>query len=107
MKISYSENFLKESKKLSKKFKRIKYDLQEACIDIIENNNLGVSLGLDIYKKRVKNSSIPTGKSGGFRVIIYKKIDDEIVLLSIYSKTHKESLSDEELKDILATYLSK
>jgi hypothetical protein len=106
MKISYSQNFLKEAKKLSKKFKLLKQDLQIAVQEIQTKKMLGVSLGFDLYKKRVKNSSIPTGKSGGFRIIIYKIIKDEIVLISIYSKTHKESLSDEELRDILQKYLT-
>ena len=80
--------------------------MQIAVQEIQTKKVLGVSLGFDLYKKRVKNSSIPTGKSGGFRIIIYKIIKDEIVLISIYSKTHKESLSDEELRDILQRYLA-
>lgn len=66
-----------------------------------EKNDFGVFLGSNLFKKRIKNSSIPTGKSGGFRVIIYEKVEDKMILLSIYSKTEKESLSDEELKEII------
>jgi len=99
--IEYSHNFLKEAKKLSKKFKLLKLDLKQAVEEIANHKNFGVSLGYNLYKKRVQNSSIPTGKSGGFRVIIYKKIENKIILISIYSKTQKESLSDEELRIIL------
>jgi hypothetical protein len=53
----------------------------------------------------VKNSSIPTGKSGGFRVIIFAQIEDKIILISIFSKTEKESLSDAELSALLQKYL--
>ncbi|MEA2050853.1 MAG: type II toxin-antitoxin system RelE/ParE family toxin [Campylobacterota bacterium] len=101
MKIGYSDNFLDEAKKLSKKYKLLKQDLQLATKEILQQNDLGVYLGSNLFKKRIKNSSIPTGKSGGFRVIIYKQIEDEIVLLSIYSKTQKESLNDDELKEII------
>lgn len=101
MKIGYSDNFLDEAKKLSKKYKLLKQDLQLATKEILQQNDLGVYLGSNLFKKRIKNSSIPTGKSGGFRVIIYKQIEDEIILLSIYSKTQKESLSDDELKEII------
>ena len=59
------------------------------------------------FKKRVKNSSIPTGKSGGFRVIIYQQIENKIVLISIYSKTEKENLSDEELRKLLKEIYNK
>jgi hypothetical protein len=96
--IKYSETFLKEAKKLSKKYKLLKKDLKSLIKDIENNKNLGTALGYGIYKKRLQNSSIPTGKSGGFRVIIYQQIEDRIILLTIYSKTDKETLSDEELK---------
>ena len=63
---------------------------------------IGTHLGNDCYKIRIANSSIPTGKSGGFRVITFVKIEQEkIILLTIYSKTEKENISDDELKSIL------
>ena len=96
--------FKKDIKKLSKKFKSIKKDLSN-LIDDLENEPIqGISLGDNLYKIRLANSSIPTGKSGGFRVITYF-LDDEnnLYLLSIYSKTEKENISDSELQDILGT----
>ncbi len=99
--IEYSDTFLKETKQLSKKFKLLKADLKQAVDEIKSKNDLGVHLGFNIFKKRVKNSSIPTGKSGGFRIIIYKQVEDKIILISIYSKTQKENLSDDELSDIV------
>jgi hypothetical protein len=103
--IEYSDNFLQEAKKLSKKYKRLKSDLQGAVDEIETRKDLGTPLGYGLYKKRVTNSSIPTGKSGGFRIIIYQKIEDSIVLISIYSKTQKETLTDEELKAVLKAYM--
>ena len=103
--IEYSDNFLKEAKKLSKKFKLLKSDLKLAIDDMENKEDLGIYLGYNIYKKRVQNSSIPTGKSGGFRIIIYKQIEDKIVLISIYSKTQKNTLGDDELRVILKEYM--
>ena len=103
--IEYSENFLKEAKKLSKKFKLLKSDLKNAVDEIQTKNDLGISFGFNLYKKRIQNSSIPTGKSAGFRLIIYKRVKDKIVLISIYSKTHQESLTDKELKVLLNHHL--
>ena len=100
MNIQYTDNFLKEAKQLSKKFKLLKQDLQDLIQDITINKDFGVDLGSNLYKKRVKNSSIPTGKSGGFRVIIYYQVEDNIVLISIYSKTQKDNISDEDIEDI-------
>ncbi len=98
--IEYSHNFLKEAKK----FKLLKSDLKQLVSELESKNDLGVYLGFNIYKKRFKNSSIPTGKSGGYRIIIYQEIEDKIVLISIYSKSEKENISDDELKDILKQY---
>ena len=98
--IKFTDNFLKESKKLSKKFKLLKNDLKNA-IKEIEVGNFGTYLGYDLYKKRVANSSTKTGKSGGFRIIIYQKIENEIFLISIYSKTDKETIGDKELKELI------
>jgi len=103
--IEYSDNFLQEAKKLSKKYKRLKSDLQEAVTEIETQKDLGVFLGYGLYKKRIPNSSIPTGKSGGFRIVIYQKVEHRVVLISIYSKTQKETLSDQELQAILKEYM--
>lgn len=103
--IEYGESFLKEAKQLSKKFKLLKSDLKQAVDEIKTKNDLGVYLGFNLFKKRVKNSSIPTGKSAGFRVIIYQQIENKIVLISIYSKTEKENLTDEELSEIIKQYI--
>ena len=103
--IEYADSFLKEAKQLSKKFKLLKSDLKQAVEEIETKNDFGVYLGFNLFKKRVKNSSIPTGKSGGFRVIIYQQIENKIALISIYSKTEKENLSDEELSEIIKQYI--
>lgn len=102
--VKFSVNFLNEAKKLEKKYKQLKSDLKYAVKEI-EKEDIGVYLGNNLYKKRVKNSSIPTGKSGGFRVIIYTKVKDDIVLISIYAKTQKEILSDDEIRVVLNKYL--
>jgi len=103
--IEYGNTFLKEAKQLSKKFKLLKADLQHAIDEIETKNDVGISLGYNLFKKRVRNSSIPTGKRGGFRIIIYQQLQNTTVLISIYSKTEKESVSDQELIDILNTYM--
>jgi len=103
-KIEVTETFKKDVKKLQKKFKLIKKDIVSLIETLRENPKQGVSLGGDYYKIRISNSSIPTGKSGGFRVIILLVIDEKIVLLRIYSKTDKENLTDEEFNNLFKLY---
>ena len=66
-----------------------------------EDYNIGIHLGNNLYKIRVKNSDVG-GKSGGYRVIYYIKLpSNSIYLLTIYSKTQKESIDIEKLKPII------
>jgi mRNA-degrading endonuclease RelE of RelBE toxin-antitoxin system len=93
--------FEKDVKKLKKKFPKIKSDLTKFINELKVNPQLGTSLGDNIFKIRVPNSSIPTGKSGGFRIITYLKKDDRLFLLTIYSKTQQDNILTEKLKQII------
>jgi len=62
----------------------------------------GTELGNNCYKIRIPNSSIPTGKSGGFRIITYYTIESDVIrLLLIYSKRDRENITDKEIQEIL------
>jgi len=99
--IEFSDNFKKDLKKLSKKYRLIRNDIEDLIFELEKNSKIGTPLGNDLYKIRVANSSIPTGKSGGFRVITYIVIDEKIILNRIYSKSEKENISDAELIEII------
>jgi mRNA-degrading endonuclease RelE of RelBE toxin-antitoxin system len=99
--VVFSDNFLREIKKLSKKYKSIKNDF-ETFLDEIENNPIqGDPLGKDCYK-RMSITSKNKGKSGGARVITCVKIvKEKIILLSIYDKKEQDSISDKEIDKLL------
>jgi len=66
-----------------------------------EDYNIGIDLGSNLYKIRVKNSDIG-GKSGGYRVIYYTRLtNNRIYLLTIFSKTQKENIDVKNLKPIV------
>ena len=93
--------FEKDVKKLKKKFPNIKKDLMDFIRVLSENPETGVPLGKNIFKARIPNSSIPTGKSGGFRVITYYEVGDTVYLVTIYSKTEQDTILTEKLKRIV------
>ena len=101
-KIVVLPEFAAEVKQLAKKYKKIKEDLGQLSAALQENPTRGIPLAGSCYKIRLANSSIPTGKSRGFRVIYYF-VDEKahIYLMSIYSKTEKENILAEEIKAIL------
>ena len=76
-----------------KKYTKIKQDIITVTDELINGNLVGDKLeGLDLpentaaYKVRIANTSANVGKSNGFRLLYYVAIEDEIYLLSIYSK---------------------
>ena len=95
------ESFTKSIKKLAKKYKNIAQDLNALQDELRNNPKAGIELGNHCYKIRVANSSIPTGKSGGFRVVYYQKIENTIYLMEIYSKSDMENIADEKILEIL------
>ena len=95
------DEFKRDTKKLLKKYKSIKKDILELIEKLEVDYQIGIYLGNNLYKIRVKNSDIG-GKSGGYRVIYYTMLPSHsIYLLSIYSKTQKESIDIEILKPII------
>ncbi len=94
--------FKKSVKRLYKRYKLIAKDLANLEKELRENIYAGVELGRGCFKIRLKNSSVPTGKSGGFRVIYYLRTQNKIYLLEIYSKSDLESIDEKRLVEILA-----
>lgn len=101
-KIQTIPEFDKNIKQLSKKYKSIKSDIREFLLELQENNKLGSHLVNNCYKVRVKNSSVPTGKRGGFRIITYYVDESQnIYLLNIYSKSEQTTITNQKINELL------
>lgn len=103
MRIEPSPRFIKDAKTLAKKYKKLSNDLEFLQKTLLENPLSGTALGNNIFKIRIPNSSIPIGKSGGFRVITYYLSEEILFLLTIYSKSDRESISSSEIDSIIET----
>ena len=102
LKIISLASFGRDAKRLYKKHKQIAKDLEELR-EILKNNpRSGIELGNHCYKLRLANTSVPTGISGGFRVVYYY-LDEEnhLYLMAIYSKTELENINEERIIEIL------
>jgi len=94
--------FDKDVKKLFKKYKQLPNDLKVLNKELLENPKSGIELANRCYKIRLANSSIPTGKSGGFRIIYYHiDTNENLYLMSIYSKNELENIDDKTILSIL------
>jgi mRNA-degrading endonuclease RelE of RelBE toxin-antitoxin system len=58
-----------------------------------------------VYKVRVKNSDIKKGQSSSYRVIYYIQTPEAILLNTIYSKSNRANISNEEIQIIIEQYI--
>lgn len=100
--IELTDNFKKEAKRLIKKYKSLKFEITDLITELEINPTKGTPLGNDIYKIRIAIKSKGKGKSGGARIISYVKVvDTEVILFSIYNKSEKSSITDNEIMDLI------
>ena len=61
-------------------------------------DDLGINLGNNIYKVRIKNSDKNSGRSSGYRLISYLKlIENELLLMFIYDKSEIENINEKKI----------
>ena len=98
--------FLKELKRLSKRYRSLKEDVNLLVASLHENPFQGTDLGKGLHKIRMSITSKGKGKSGGARFITLTLLvtsdKADILLLTLYDKSECENLTDAELKAILA-----
>lgn len=88
--IGFTLEFERQFRILSKRHRQIGRDVRgliEQLEDGILSGDRLAGLSITAFKVRVENSDIQKGKSGGYRVIYQVKTLNNIVLLTIYSKS--------------------
>lgn len=104
MEIKTTDIFEKSLLKLYKKDKHLLDTLEDLIEELKNNTTLGTSLGNHRYKIRIKNRSNNKGKSAGYRMITYTKIENTLLLVHIYAKSNVENILDKKIDDIIGTY---
>lgn len=98
--VRFTASFERRFKNLSKRYRQVKQDIEPIIIKLQAGNFIGEQIQnttATVFKVRAKNSDIPTGKSGGYRVIYQVVSPELVVLLLIYAKSEQTDVS---LKDI-------
>lgn len=103
--VSFTTRFEKDIRRLAKRYRSINADIQ-GLIQQLESGELPgdqiPNLNKTVFKVRVKNSDIQKGKSGGYRVIYYLKTEQQILLVTLYSKSDRSDITVTEIRDILS-----
>ena len=90
--------------KLAKKDKQLFDEIEELLETLSKKDDVGIHIGNGRYKIRLKNNSNNKGKSAGYRIITYTKIENTILLVYIYSKSNEESVSTHKIDEIISSY---
>jgi mRNA-degrading endonuclease RelE of RelBE toxin-antitoxin system len=93
--------FTKNFKKLFKKDRNLLTEYEELLNKLESNPILGTNIGNGTYKIRLQNKSNNKGKSGGYRIVTYTKIEDTILLVHIYSKSDIENIHENIINEII------
>ena len=107
VRVEATAKFKRDLRVLAKKYRSIRKDIQPIITQIEAGKILGdrvTGIGYTIFKLRVKNSDIQKGKSGGYRIIYYLKTTDKVILVTIYSKSKREDISAQEIKQVLSDF---
>jgi mRNA-degrading endonuclease RelE of RelBE toxin-antitoxin system len=101
------KTFVRDVKKLKKRYKNILNDIEKLKQILLDTPDIGTSLGHGIYKVRVKNSDKNQGKSGGYRVITcFIDEDNTIYLVRMYDKGEIDTIKTSKLIEIIEDELN-
>lgn len=100
--VELTDHFKKEAKKLTKKYRSLKTELEALGKQLAKKPTTGTPLGHDVFKVRLAISSKGKGKSGGARVIILAKVvKEKVYLVSIYDKGQLDNLNKDQIIELL------
>ncbi len=102
--VRLSRRFIKDSKQLQKKYRHLADDVEGLIAQLERGETPGDPLqgiGIRAYKVRLKSSDVERGKSGGFRVIYYIRVENTVVLLTIYIKSEQENILSAEIVKLI------
>lgn len=107
--VDLTPQFQQDLRHLVKRYRRIRADLQIVIHEIQLGNFVGDRLtgigeGYVVLKARVKNRDIKKGKSSGYRLIYQVESPTSVLLLTLYSKSDREDISNKEIRKILGEF---
>ena len=100
--VKFIKVFVRQAKRLTRKYVSLKKELLELVEQLKENPKLGTPIGRSCYKIRIAVASKGKGRSSGARIITnFLTLYNTVYLISIYDKSEQETLSDKELDELL------
>ena len=105
--IEYTPELKRVLRKLAKKYRHIRSDLQSVIMLLQKGELVGDRVsgsGNTVFKARVRNSDIQKGKRSGYRLIYWQKTKRHITLVTVYSKLDQGDISTKEIKRVIKEF---
>ena len=105
--VSFTPEFKRNIRQLSKKYRHIKSDVQPVIQQLEAGETPGDQIPgtqYTVFKVRVKNTDIKKGKRSGYRMVYYLKTQESVVLITIYSKTEQGDISPNTIRRIIIDF---
>jgi mRNA-degrading endonuclease RelE of RelBE toxin-antitoxin system len=103
--IRYTAEFKRNLRRLAKKYPNIRADLGALLNSLQSGETPGDQVPhvhhYTVYKVRVPNRDAQRGKSGGYRVIYYLQTAEQVILITLYSKTEQGDIAPELIRQII------
>ena len=101
MRFKTTDLFDKQVKKLKKKNKNIKHDLEAFLANFDTLHPQSIRIKKNLFKVRIANSGKNKGKSAGYRVYYYVQLETITYLLTIYDKSEIDMIDEALLADLV------
>ena len=106
--VEFTPEFKRNLRKLSKKYRNIRSDVQPVIEKIQKGGFAGDQIpktgDYTIFKVRVRNRDVSKGKSAGYRLIYYGKSEENVILITTYSKSEQSDISSDQIRKILKSH---
>ena len=105
--VFFTPEFKRNLRQLAKKYRHIKSDVQPLLGELSQGQTPGDQIPgvqYEVFKVRVRNSDSGKGKSGGYRVIYQRTLQQTTILITIYSKSEQEDIAAKEIRQIIFDY---
>ncbi|MCL4251310.1 MAG: type II toxin-antitoxin system RelE/ParE family toxin [Anaerolineae bacterium] len=102
-----TDEFAAQVKRLRKKYPNIRLDLQPLIEQLERGETPGDRLQGQAgvaYKIRLPNRDARRGKRGGYRVIYYVPASEYVYLLTVYSKSEIDDISNSVIVELIDKY---
>jgi mRNA-degrading endonuclease RelE of RelBE toxin-antitoxin system len=106
--IIFAPNFLRKFRRLQKHYRHISDDLKPLLDQLRAGETPGDQItetGYTVFKVRIKNRDAQRGFSGGYRVIYYLETAEQILMVTIYSKSDESDAPANVIRSIIKEYL--